>query len=62
MRRQADADKASVFLEVADLYQQALKMDPEDVETNFNMAILYLTGEYQENGSPDYSKAMHYLL
>lgn len=50
-----------MFLEVADLYQQALKMDPEDIEANFNMAILYLAGEYQQTGSPDYSKAMHYL-
>lgn len=61
MRRQADGDKTSVFLEVADLYHQALKMDPEDVEANFNMAILYLAGEYQQTGSPDYSKAMHHL-
>ena len=50
-----------MFSEVADLYQQALNMDPEDVEANFNMAILYLAGDYQQTGSPDYTKAMHHL-
>jgi TPR repeat protein len=59
---QGEQDKVSVFHEVASIYRQALQIDLEDVEANFNMGILYLAGEYLPTGTPDYNAALNHFL
>ena len=44
-----------VINEVLSLYQQAIKIDPEDFETNFNLGVLYF--EHKK----DHDKAIHHL-
>jgi hypothetical protein len=47
--------------ELLKLYHQALEMDPDDVEGNFSLAMLYLDPSYQETGIPDLNKALCHL-
>ncbi len=41
-----EEDKKQLFKDLVGIYRQALQIDPEDVEANFNMAMLYLSSEY----------------
>ena len=45
-RLSMEPNKVSVFQEVAAIYRQALALDSQDVEANFNMGIMFLAGEY----------------
>jgi len=45
----------AVLAEVFALYQQAITIDPEDFETNFNLGVLYF--EHKK----DYDKAIDHL-
>ncbi len=42
--------------EVVGLYREALEIDQEDVEANFNMALIHLKGESGKN--PEYRVAL----
>ncbi|TNV86060.1 hypothetical protein FGO68_gene7424 [Halteria grandinella] len=50
----------STFGQISSLYQEALRLDRDDVEANFNLALLYLQSHPQ--GSPDFGQALHYLM
>lgn len=45
----------NTIAEVFSLYTRAIKIDPEDFETNFNLGILYF--EHKK----DHDKAIHHL-
>lgn len=50
----------SLFHQLCSLYYESLRIDPEDVEANFNLAMMHL--QQSPTGQPDFAQALKFFL